>query len=213
MKNKVYFFDMDGTLIDSMQIAWEEVILKYLDDRGIHYHSGIISKIVTKGFMGISKYYVEELGVKSTPEKLYDYFMEALEIKYQKEFPLKEGVKDFIKSLKEKGHSVNVISGSPLGFVEPCLKRLEVYDLFDNVFSIEAFGLTKSDKELFIKLAETMQASPKDCVVIDDSVNAIKTAKSAGLTTIGVYEKMVKEDWQEMRSVADQTVLNFTELI
>ncbi len=213
MENKVYFFDMDGTLIDSMQIAWEEVILKYLDDRGIPYPKDIISKIVTKGFMGISKYYIEELGVQSTPQALYDYFMEALEIKYQKDFPLKKGVKEFIKSLKAKGYLVNVISGSPLRFVNPCLQRLEVYDLFDNVFSLESFGFTKSDKELFIRLAETMHANPKDCVVIDDSVNAIKTAKSAGFTTIGVYEKMVKQDWQEMMSVADKTAVSFNELL
>ena len=213
MKDKVYFFDMDGTLIDSMQIAWEEVILKYLDDRGISYENDIISKIVTRGFMGISKYYVEELGVQSTPERLYDYFMEALEMKYQKDFPLKDGVKAFIKSLKEQGYLINVISGSPLRFVIPCLQRLEVYELFDNVLSLDSFGYTKSDTELFIKLAEVLDTSPENCIVIDDSVNAIKTAKKAGFTTIGVYEKMVKDDWEAMKSVADKTIVSFTELI
>ena len=213
MKDKVYFFDMDGTLIDSMQIAWEEVILKYLDDRDISYENDIISKIVTRGFMGISKYYVEELGVQSTPERLYDYFMEALEMKYQKDFPLKDGVKAFIKSLKDKGYVINVISGSPLRFVIPCLQRLEVYELFDNVLSLESFGYTKSDTELFIKLAEALDTSPENCIVIDDSVNAIKTAKKAGFTTIGVYEKMVKDGWEEMQSVADKTIVSFTELV
>lgn len=210
---KTYFFDMDGTLIDSMQLAWDKVILKYLHDRNIAYPKDIIIDIVTKGFMGIAKYYVEQLGVQATPQQLYDYFMVELEPMYQNEFPLKRGVKEAIEKLKAQGCSVNVISGSPLRFVLPCLKRLGVYDLFDNILSLEDFGLTKSDRELFIKLAEKLQAKPEDCVVVDDSVNAIKTAKSAGLQTVGVYEYAVKNSWDEMQVVADKTITDFTQLI
>ena len=210
---KTYFFDMDGTLIDSMQLAWDKVILKYLHDRNIPYHKDMIINIVTKGFMGIANYYIDQLGVKATPQQLYDYFMVELEPMYQNEFPLKRGVKETLQTLKAEGCSINVISGSPLRFVLPCLKRLGVYDLFDNVLSLEDFGLTKSDKELFIKLAETLQAPPETCVVVDDSVNAIKTAKSAGLQTVGVYEHAVKNSWDEMQAVADKTITDFTQLI
>ena len=203
---------MDGTLIDSMQPAWDKVILKYLHDRGISYPKNIIIDIVTKGFMGIAKYYVEQLGVEATAQELYDYFMEALEPMYQNEFPSKVGAMEAIQRLKEKGCVVNVISGSPLRFVIPCLKRLELYELFDNVFSLEDFKLTKSDRDLFVKLAEKMQAKPEDCIAIDDSVNAIKTAKSAGFQTVGVYEPMVKNSLDQMCAVADKTIMCFTEL-
>ena len=210
---KTYFFDMDGTLIDSMQLAWDKVILKYLHDRNIAYPQDMIINIVTKGFMGIAKYYVEQLGVQSTPQELYDYFMVALEPMYQNEFPLKNGVKDAIEKLKADGCSVNVISGSPLRFVIPCLQRLGVYELFDNVLSLEDFGLTKSDRELFVKLAEKLQANCEECVVVDDSVNAIKTAKSAGLQTVGVYEYAVKNSWDEMLAIADKTITDFKDLV
>ena len=143
MSREVYFFDMDGTLIDSMQSAWDKVILKYLHDRGISYPENMIIDIVTKGFMGIAKYYVEQLGVEATAQELYDYFMETLEPMYQNEFPSKVGAIEAIQRLKGKGCAVNVISGSPLRFVIPCLKRLELYELFDNVFSLEDFKLTK----------------------------------------------------------------------
>ena len=210
---KVYFFDMDGTLIDSMQPAWDKVILKYLNDRGIAYPEDIIIDIVTKGVMGIAKYYVEELGVETTPQALYDYFMEALEPMYQNEFPAKVGAIEVIQRLKEKGCVVNVISGSPLRFVIPCFKRLGLYELFDNICSLEDFKFTKSDRELFIKLADKMQAKPEDCVAIDDSINAIKTAKSVGFQTVGIYEPMVKNSWNEMCAVADKTIISFTELL
>ena len=59
---------MDGTLIDSMQLAWDKVILKYLHDRNIPYPKDMIINIVTKGFMGIANYYIDQLGVKATPQ-------------------------------------------------------------------------------------------------------------------------------------------------
>ena len=169
MAKKVCFFDMDGTLIDSMQLAWDKVILRFLNERGIKYPDDIITNLVTRGFMGIAKHYVEEFKVDMTPEEIYDWFMVELEPMYQNEFPLKDGAKEFILSLKKQGHVVNVISGSPLRFVVPCFKRTEIYDLFDNVLSLEEFGLTKSDKALFTKLAKISSVSPSDCVVIDDN--------------------------------------------
>lgn len=213
MAKKVCFFDMDGTLIDSMTRAWKEVILRFLDERGISYPDDIITNLVTRGFMGIAKHYVKEFKVDMTPEALYDWFMVELESMYQYSFPLKEGAKELLLSLKEKGYEVNVISGSPLRFVVPCFKRLEIYDIIDNILSIEEFKLTKSDKELFLKLAEKTGAEPQDCIVFDDSVNAIKTAKSAGLQTVGIYEEAVKNTWEEMQLVADKTIKSFKELL
>ena len=211
--NKVYFFDMDGTLVDSMSRGWNDVILKYLNDRNIKYQESIIVDLVTLGFMGISKFFVENLGVDKTPPELYDYFMVALEPLYQNEYPAKDGAIEFIKKLKEDGCSVNVISGSPMRFVMPCLERLGLTEILDNVFSLEEFNLTKSDKELFLTLAKRMNASPEDCVVVDDSINALKTAKSAGLYTIGIYEEAVKNSWNDVCAVADKSIKTFFELI
>ena len=212
MEEKTYFLDMDGTLVDSMQWGWEKVILKYLDDRNIKYPDTIVTDLLTKGFMGIANHYVEVFGVKETPQALYDYFMVSLDDMYINEYPEKAGATDAIKRMKEKGCGVNVISGSPLRFVIPCLKRLGLYDLLDNVFSLEEFGYTKSDKELFLKLAEKIGKKPENCVVIDDSINAIKTAKSAGFNTVGMYEAIVKNTWEEMQTVADKTIRDFNEL-
>ena len=213
MAKKVCFFDMDGTLINSMQLAWDKVILRLLREKGISYPDDIITNLVTKGFWGISDYFVNVLGVDMTVKQVYDWFMVELEPMYQNEFPLKDGAKEFIISLKEKGYEVNAISGSPLRFVIPCFKRTEIYELFDNIFSLEEFGLTKSDKELYTKLAEKSSANPSDCIAIDDSVNAVKTAKSAGLYTIGIYEQAVCNTWEEMQTVADKTIKSFKELL
>ncbi len=213
MNKKAYFFDVDGTLVDSMTIAWNDVILKYLEDRGVSYPQNIISEIVTTGFMGIANYYVNVLGIKESPQEIYDYFMDNLAFLYRDKFDLKRGAKELIKQLKRKGYSVNVISGSPHRFVDPCLKRHGVFSEFDNVWSVEDFGYSKSDKILYEKLAEKVGVQPQNCVLIDDSINAIKTAKNAGFLTFGMFEISVEKYWQEMKSVCDKTARDFTEFL
>ena len=213
MEIKAYFFDMDGTLVDSMPRAWSDVIFKYLDDRGVSYSKDIIAEIVTKGFMAIANYYVEVLGVKEDPQIIYDYFMDGLKPLYVSEFDLKKGAPELIKKLKSEGHSVNVISGSPHRFVDPCLKRHNVFDLFDNVWSVEDFNLSKSDEKLYQELSKKVGVKPCNCVLIDDSIGAIKTAKSTGFYTIGIFEAIVEKYWNEVKSTADETILDFTELL
>ena len=213
MSNKAYFFDVDGTLVDSMTRAWNEVIIKYLVDRNLLYPENLISQTVTKGFMGIANYYVNVLGAKDKPQDIYDFFMKNLEPLYVNELKLKRGAKNLIKSLKEKGYSVNVISGSPHRFVNPCLKRNGVYEYFDNVWSVEDFSLSKDDVNLYLKLAKSVDVEPKNCTIIDDSVNAIKTAKLAGFYTVGMFEAIVEKQWGEVKANADETIFDFTELL
>lgn len=213
MDKKAYFFDMDGTLVDSMPRAWQEVILKYLDDRGVSYPKEMISEVVTKGFMAIANYYVDNLGIKERPQIIYDYFMEGLEPLYANEFELKNGAIKLIKKLKSEGHTVNVISGSPHRFVDPCLKRHNVFNLFDNVWSVEDFNLAKSNEKLYQELSKKVGKKPENCVLIDDSIGAIKTAKNFGFYTIGIFETVVENYWGEVKATADKTILDFTELL
>lgn len=212
MSKKYYFFDMDGTIIDSMTIAWDRVILKYLHDRNIKYPEDMISNIVTKGFMGIANYYVNELGVKENPQNLYDFFMDELQGIYDNEFEVKKGVIEALHRLKESGASLNMLSGGPHRFMDSCFKRLGIFDLFDNVWSIEDFNLSKSDVEIYLNACKRVGASVKDCTMVDDSLKAIQAAKKAGFNTVGVYEVIADKYWQEMKDTADRTIVDFAEL-
>ncbi|MBO5926679.1 MAG: HAD family phosphatase [Clostridia bacterium] len=213
MDKKVYFFDVDGTLVDSMTRAWDDVILKYLDDRAVAYSRNLISELVTTGFMGIANYYVDKLGIDETPKAIYDKFMEDLYPLYSEKFKLKRGAKELIKKLKKDGAKVYVISGSPHRFVDACLKRHGIFDSFESVWSIEDFGYSKSSEKLYQILAEKVGAKPSDCVLIDDSINAIKTAKNSGFLTYGIFEITVEKYWQDMKYICDKVANDFTEFL
>ncbi len=48
-----------------------------------------------------------------------------------------------------------------------------------------------------------MGTLPKDTWVFEDALYAIKTAKSAGFRTVGVYDASSKDDWDEIKRVCD----------
>ena len=72
--------------------------------------------------------------------------------------------------------------------------------------------MTKADPRIYLQAAEKLGVSPTDCVMVDDNVNVLRTAKKVGLQTVGVYEKMTKDAWVEMQKTADIAVYDFSNI-
>ena len=49
--------------------------------------------------------------------------------------------------------------------------------------------------------------------MVDDNLNVLKTAKKAGMATIGVYDDSSKDVIEEMRTIADKYVVDFKDLL
>ena len=126
--------------------------------------------------------------------------------------PAKAHVKETLLTLKEAGHSVNVLTASPHRYLDICLKRNEIYDLFDEVWSIDDFGHTKSETIIYEKAAARLGAKVEDCIFVDDNFTAISTAKAAGMQTIAIYDASAVSYEAQMREAADHYVVDFAEI-
>ena len=58
-----------------------------------------------------------------------------------------------------------------------------------------------------------MGVRPEDCTLYDDSVEACRGAKAAGMQTVGVYDPYFAATEPEMRAVCDRYIRSFEELI
>ena len=122
-------------------------------------------------------------------------------------------VKEALAELRLRGCSLNVLTASPHTMLDPCLKRIGLYDLFDNVWSCDDFGTTKSDPDIYVQVAERMGVRTCDVLFLDDNFNALKTAKSAGMSVCGVYDASSDEYTDEIKAIADGYVSSFAELV
>jgi HAD superfamily hydrolase (TIGR01509 family) len=211
--SKVYVFDLDGTLVNSMPY-FERGMLSVADDEGLKYDEETIKIITPLGYLGSAKYYISELGSKRSEEELVESFKEKLYREYTTNIYLKNGVEKYLRTLHKEGGRLFVLTASPHLVTDACLKKNGVYDLFEKVWSVDDFGLTKSGTELFFEVAKTIGCEPSDVNYFDDSLIALKNATAAGYNTYGVYDRHTEEELDAMRSgIALHTVISFDELV
>ena len=209
---KVYIFDLDGTLIDSMPVGIG-IVLGFLKEKGIDYPDDIVTTLTPLGYKGSAKYIADHLSGGGQLEQIYEYFQAQTLREYGETIPLKAHVKETLEGLKAQGYRLNVLTASPQLLTDICLKRLGVYDLFDNVWSIDAFGLTKADEQIYIEAAKRIGVAPEECIMADDNLHVLKTAKKVGMATVGVYDESSKDVMEEMRAIADKYVVDFADLL
>ena len=209
---KVYIFDLDGTLVDSMPVGIG-IVLGFLKEKGIDYPDDIVTTLTPLGYKGSAKYIADHLSGGGQLEQIYEYFQAQTLRAYGETIPLKAHVKETLEGLKTQGYRLNVLTASPQLLTDICLKRLGVYDLFDNVWSIDAFGLTKADEQIYIEAAKRIGVAPEECIMADDNLHVLQTAKKVGMATVGVYDESSKDIMEEMRAIADKYVVDFADLL
>ena len=207
---KTYLFDFDGTLVDSMP-TYGALMIRILNEAGIEYPDNIIKIITPLGFIGTAEYFIE-MGMKGERDEIVAKMRAYATDAYTNDVPAKDFVIETVKALKARGDSLNVLTASPHTSLDPCLKRLGIFDLFDNVWSCEDFGTTKADPAIYEMAAEKLGKSVRDVYFLDDNLNACTTSMSAKMKTIGVYDNSSAEYTDEIKAVCDAYINDFSEL-
>ena len=81
------------------------------------------------------------------------------------------------------------------------------------MFFAQELGTEKKYPELWARVAEELGAAPGECTLFDDSVEAIRGAKKAGMHTVGVADPYFAASAEEMKKTAERYIGSFTELL
>jgi putative hydrolase of the HAD superfamily len=100
-----------------------------------------------------------------------------------------------------------VFSNSPVSYALAVLRILRVADLFDGVFSIEHTGFRpKPDPAGFLRLLRRHGLHPRRCVMVEDSLQNLMTARRLGMKTVWV------SGWGRAPDYVDVTVRSVRDL-
>ncbi len=208
---KRLIFDFDGTLVDSMQ-GWADFILNHLNKLNINYPEDIIKIVSPLGTRGAAKYLIE-LGVDSTVDELLLLMDNFALDEYTYKVPAKAYVIEKLNELKEKGYSLNILTACNHNLLDPCLKRLGIYDMVDNIWSCEEdLSMSKRTVELYTLVSEKLGTVCGNCVFFDDNIGALSTAKEAGMITVGVFDNTSEDCIGEIKSITDNYIYNFSQI-
>lgn len=213
--NKSYgIFDLDGTLVDSME-WWKGLAEEFLRSQGVEeLPDSLLSQIKTMTIPESAALFIRIFGISGTVSSVAEEMNALMDRHYREDISLKPGVKAYLRRLKEKGVRMCVASATSKELVEACLKRLGAADYFEAFLSCEDVGVGKTRPDIYLEAAQRMGAKPKDTAVYEDALYAAETAKKAGFYVVGVYDEnscKTAEEKKRLEDVSDEIIENWEE--
>ena len=121
----------------------------------------------------------------ATFEARVDVVERALTFIYEHTRAVVPGAADAIKSLS-RDFELHMASGNPAWIIETVLTRLGVRDLIGKPFGSDLIGYQKGHPRFYPAIVEAVQATPANCIVVDDGEGVLGNAAVAGLKTVKV---------------------------
>ena len=205
---KVCIFDLDGTLLDSMGI-WINIDTAFLNKRNIEVPDDYADIIAPMSFNDAAMYTIDRFNLHDNTDELIKEWEDLAIYEYSNTVKMKPYSKAYLQNLKELGIKIAVATSSMPILYEAALRNNNIYDLFDVICNTGDIGAGKSQPDIFLRIAEKFNVSPRDCVVFEDILVAIKSAKSIGMTVYGVYDKASENDWKQIKKIADGVIYDF----
>ena len=209
---KGVFFDLDGTLMDSMWL-WKTIDIEYLQKFDIEYKEGLQEEIAGKSFHETAVLFKKLFNIEDSIEKMKSDWNDMALYKYEHEVPLKKGAKQLLDLLKEKGIKVAIGTSNSVELTKAALKANGLENYFDICLTGSEIINGKPDPYIYLECAKRSGLNPKDCLVFEDIVSGIKAGKNAGMKVVAIDDDFSFYERKEKIKLADLIIKDFTEVI
>ena len=201
-------FDLDGTLLDSMGI-WEQIDISFLRKRNLSVPEDYAVKISSLSFEEAAQYTIARFALNERAEDIMQEWSEMAAHEYAHHVRMQPHAFDYLLRLKALGVRLAVATGMTIKLAIPCLKNNAIFDLFDAVCSTDEVPRGKEYPDVFEFAADKIGVPPEKCIVFDDVLPAIKSAKQANMLTCGVYDQYSERQREEIEKFADYYILDW----
>ena len=205
-------FDMDGTIIDSMWV-WYTINKDYLYKRNLSMPPDLKEKIETMTFKESALYFKDRFQIEDSVETIMDEWNEMAKSSYSNGVKLKPGVYEYLTKLKEKDIKIGLATSNYSKLVDLALSQNNIKHFFDAITTTEEVEREKSFPDIYLLTAKKLNVEPEKCVVFEDILPAIKGAKLAGMTVVGVQDEYSLDQWESIMEHSDHWIEKYDELI
>ncbi len=204
-------FDMDGTLLDSME-GWATAGVRYLRRRGIEPCAGEADSLLYQGMIAAAQHFQRTYGITDDVPTIIDGINEAVREFYETQATPCDGVKEFLQRLKEQGVRMCVATATDRCLAEPTLARLGLLPFFDRIFTCTELGTDKTSSRIYDTATAFMGTAKEDTWIFEDASYAVRTAKTAGYPVCAVYDRFEKRA-DYLKNTADRYVMDYQEAL
>jgi HAD superfamily hydrolase (TIGR01509 family) len=182
-------FDMDGVLIDSEPL-WKIAMEEVFHSIGSALTKQDFQKTVGLRLDEVIRFWHQHEGWKNvSPREVEMLIVERMiELIKQNGAPL-EGVIEMLHFLQSQNKKIGLATSSYRVLIDTILDVLGIASFFDFTHSAEDEIFGKPHPVVYLSVAEQLNVQSLKCLVIEDSLNGIISAKAARMHVVCIPEK------------------------
>lgn len=196
----LYIFDLDGTLIDSLDdltTAMNATLTRYgfpaVDRETVRRGIGngaknLVSRTLAAA-ANVSETELVALVERTLPEYRAEYAKHCTD-----KTALYPGMREWLETLKQQGKHLAVLTNKPEDIAVRILNALEAASFFTCIFGPESAGVLKPDPAGVTRIMEITGVAADRTILIGDSSVDINTARTAGIFSCGITGGIGNED-------------------
>ncbi len=174
-------FDMDGVLCDSEPLIAEAAIRMFAERHGIRVRAEDFLPFVGAGedryLGGVAEKYGVRLQPGADKARVYEIYLELIPGRL-KPIP---GAAEFVRMARTAGFRLAVATSADRVKMEGNLREIRLPpETFDAIVTGEDIEHKKPAPDIFLLAARRLGVSPESCVVVEDALNGVRAAKTAG---------------------------------
>ena len=215
---KGIIFDFNGTLFWDSKLhyeAWREFSKEL---RGYEFSD---DEMRNKMFGHTNSDIIEYAIGRKPSEEMVKKYAEEKEALYRQRclldranLKLAPSATEFLDFLKEKNIPRTIATMSEWSNVEFYIKEFQLAKWFDLDKIVFSDGTIpgKPAPDIFLIAAQRINLAPKDCLVIEDAIAGIKSAKAAGIGEIYAITSMEPDEFYQNIDGVNKIIHNFNEI-
>ena len=178
-------FDMDGLLFDTEKL-YGQAILTAASELGVEMTTDVFLRFIGTPWAHNKRQMLEAYGESYPAEELRVAWMRHFKLLVEGNLDLKPGVGELLDLLDELGLPRAIATSSSHGTAEHHLGEHGLRNRFHHIVASGDYANSKPAPDPFLKAAERLGVDPRHCLALEDSLNGVRSASSAGMMTVMV---------------------------
>lgn len=183
MTIRAVLFDLDGTLVDSLEDLTDAVNHIRNAFSLVPMTTGAVRLKVGKGARHLIQQTLPDIADSDIDRALY-MFLEFNKQHIADKSRLYPGIAEILRELAVRDIKMAVISNKNEDLSTLIMRTLGILDLFEIVCGGDSFPERKPSPLPLLKVAEKLRIAPDECVMVGDSINDIQAGMLAKITSI-----------------------------
>lgn len=195
-------WDMDGLLLDTERIALQAFQIA-ADRLGYQLDPNLFQSLIGRNTAATLQTLALEMGSSEHAQELYELTGKLYDDMLADGPPLKAGAAECLEFLHQLQVPQALATSSSYRLASRKLEHHDLFRLFQTTVTGDQVQNGKPHPEPFLLAAQRLDLPPENCLAFEDSVNGIKSAKQAGMTTVLVpdicphdEESLARVDYQ-----------------